>query len=445
MEFHHRIPVIALAILFALCTTAQAAGIEFTAVDPVLYVDETPVFILEDLTARLGMRKGEGASAWFELYGGDAKALTADISAGAGGIFAAVSGVSSAYGLSGATLAALTGAEDAPAALALFNPGQLARDAAAGLNALLDPLSTGETETIRAALSAAAVDFECRRISGEITADSIAAAMTQQPLLRSITSFIQAAAIETPDPGAISAEGAYGFYGNAGDESAVYRLTLTVAGAAYDAKLTIDNSTAITAVAADLTGAEGGMALYVEDWPSGYSTMKLSGRGADGSFEITQTSTQAGIFRLDAALHDAASGETTSLTATANGADYYAAISTSSGGSETCAYVYTDTRQTEPELRAGTLTLGLYRAGSRTELCCDLTIDSSAGVGEGRAVSAARATEILAMTAEDWNRLADDLVNSINGAMYVLSMYVPGFTYDAIAPADFGGQTSDAD
>lgn len=437
MGFHRRVAALLLALLTLLGSAAQAAGIEFIASDPVLYSEGKPIFIFEDLSASLGARRvEEGALAWLDIYGGETTALTATLGADAGGIYAALSGVPSAYGLSGGNLVALMGADSSKAALDLINVRQLAEEINACAGKLLGNIETGETESIQAALSVAATEFQCAKVAGKITSDDIIAALIDQPLLRGATALLQSMGAPVPEIGEVGVTGAYGFSGEGDAQSAVYRLAFDVAGAAYDADIVIDNSSAVTITTVKTNGGGYSFDARCETWPTGYASMKVSGGTDDIWFELEQARSPAGGYRMGGGMYDSETGRMTSLTVIFEGGDYYAAISEDISGVENSVYVSTDTQIKDEITREGMFTLGLYQAGSRTEIQGDLIINTSPDAGKGRKVEAAYASEIVAMTEDDWKDLVERAFDTLNGAMYVLRMNVPGYVYGPIEPLE---------
>lgn len=439
MGLRRRLICMILALMFLFCAGAQAAGYEYIFENPVLYVDDVPVFILENLSVSAGMRDDGGTgAAWLDVLAGGNTALRSTISKGDNGIFASLGGIPHAYGLSGNSFALLTGAENSLAAYELYTPENLAGSLKILLKNMLTSMETGSETQETAPLAAGDTAYTAKTISGMADTSAITSAAGSIPALSGIVTCAQVMGQTIPDIGTWTIDGSWGESG----DSIICNLTAVSDESTYNITIILDESASPSAASLSITGPGTDLSLSASSVSSQYATAKVSGSipGAWTEAEFQYTST--GDFQFGGGIHFSENNETNSATIICQGGEFYYAVSRDIAGVEKNAYLTSDTVLNEDGSRSGIATIGAYDPEGRVELVADVTMLTGDEIGAGRKVDTSFPNEIFAMNTEGWNNLKNSLVNVVNGAMYVISLHVPGFTYETIDSLDISGLIS---
>lgn len=434
MRLHNKIFTLCLTVLMLFTFAAQASGTEYLFSDPVLYVDDAPTFILENLDLTAGLRNdGSKGLVWLDILADDNLALKSAVGLDESGVFAALGGIPAAYGVSGSTIALLTGLTDSSEVYAMLSPEKISADLTAFLDALFAGMEDGTTQTVKAALSGGETDITVKNIAGTIDTSAVTSTAFKYPLLSGILSAIQVTGNPVPDIGTWNVTGLYGTAGEGENTSSLYRINAVSGDKACEANLLIDKSASPAGFSFKLTGTDTDINVTAEFIPGQYILSESSGSIGGKKFETELKCDNTGAFLFGGGVYSTTVHDIFTATVILEEGDFYFAVSRDVDGIENTVYLTSDTLPETETARSGIATLGVYDAGSRIELVSDLTITNSEETGLGRSVDAAYPTEIITLTPETRNKLGEDIVNVINGAMYVISLHVPGFTYEPLA------------
>lgn len=441
MYLRRRLACMVLALLFLFSAGAQAAGYEYIFENPVLYVDNEPIFILENLAISAGLRDDGGTGTiWLDVLADNNTALKSAVSMDENGIFASLGGIPYAYGLSGSSFALLTGMADPIEAYELYAPENLAKSIRTFAENILISLESGNETEETAPLSAGETPYTAKSVYGTVDISAITSAAGFIPALSGIVTGAQVMGVAMPDIGTWTVSGSWGAAGE--DESLVCNITAESGENSYNISLILDNSASPAAMTLAITGSGTDINLSSSCEPGQYATAKLSGSVPGAWMEAEMQSLAGGDFQFGGGIQIPENKETLSATIICRGGEFYYAASRDIAGVEKNVYLTSDTVINEDGSRSGIATIGAYDPDGRVELVADLTMLTGDEIGAGRKVSTSYPNEIFAMTSDGWNNLKDSLVNVVNGAMYVISLHVPGFTYETIDSLDISGLIS---